>query len=252
MVSFAVAGGGVGPHYDRYDVFLLQGHGQREWRLGGLCDDNTPLLDHEHLQLMEPFQPTDTFILEPGDALYVPPQIAHWGIALDDCITYSIGFRAANLADLMARRVDGVLDQLLPTLLLEDRHSVIGIARPGEITAEHMRNAKAAIDHATQQLDEFLWLGELVTEIPDIAEPRANALTGAQVSLSNNARMAWMQRTRDLCIFVNGDSCPADAGALDLIVALCAGQAVALSALQQADRNVAEFLMDQNALISKE
>ena len=64
--------------------------------------------------------------------------------------------------------------------------------------------------------------------------------------------MAWMQRTRDLCIFVNGDSCPADAGALDLIVALCAGQSVALAALQQADPNVAKFLMDQNALISKE
>lgn len=252
MVSFANSGGGVGPHFDRYDVFLLQGYGQREWRLGGLCDDKTPLIDHNHLQLMESFQPTDTFVLKPGDALYVPPQFAHWGVALNDCITYSIGFRAAKLTDLMARRVDGILDRLAPTLLLEDRHSVSDIARPGEITHDHIRNAREAIDRATLALDDSIWLGELVTELSEVPEHASNALTGTQVNLSQGARMAWLERTHDLCIFVNGDSFPTDKSALNLVIALCAGQSVAISELQQADTHFAEFLMDQNALISKE
>ena len=81
MVSYATDEAGVGPHFDRYDVFLLQGDGQREWRLGPHCDERTPQLSENGLNLIPPFEPEHTFGLEAGDVLYVPPGIAHWGVA---------------------------------------------------------------------------------------------------------------------------------------------------------------------------
>ena len=94
MVSFATDRAGVGPHFDRYDVFLLQGAGRREWRIGPHCDDETPQLQENGLNLIQPFEAAETYVLEPGDVLYVPPGIAHWGVALGQAITYSLGFRA--------------------------------------------------------------------------------------------------------------------------------------------------------------
>ncbi len=79
MVSYAVDGGGVGPHFDRYDVFLLQGLGTRRWYLGDFCDDKTPRLEHESLHLLQSFSAQQEYLLEPGDVLYVPPGLAHWG-----------------------------------------------------------------------------------------------------------------------------------------------------------------------------
>src|SRR3990170_7562789 len=102
MVSYAVEGGGVGPHFDQYDVFLVQGLGRRRWQLGRLCDHATELLPHDDLRLLASFEPTDEWILEPGDILYVPPRVAHNGIAVsDDCMTYSIGFRAPSRRELI-------------------------------------------------------------------------------------------------------------------------------------------------------
>ena len=92
MVSYAVDGGGVGAHSDNYDVFLVQGLGQRRWQVGARCDHTTQLLPHDDLRLLASFEPTGEWILDPGDILYVPPGVPHNGIAVgDDCMTYSIG-----------------------------------------------------------------------------------------------------------------------------------------------------------------
>ena len=97
MVSYASDGGGVGPHFDQYDVFLVQGLGTRRWQVGALCDDSTELLPHDDLRLLANFEATDEWLLEPGDMLYVPPRFAHNGVAVgDDCMTYSVGFRAGT------------------------------------------------------------------------------------------------------------------------------------------------------------
>src|SRR6218665_527602 len=79
MVSYAATGGGVGPHFDQYDVFLVQGLGRRRWRVGAHCDRTTALRDHKQLRLLTGFEATDEWVLEPGDILYVPPRIAHDG-----------------------------------------------------------------------------------------------------------------------------------------------------------------------------
>ena len=164
MVSFATDHAGVGPHFDRYDVFLLQGTGRREWRIGPYCDDETPQLQENGLNLIPPFEPAETYVLEPGDVLYVPPGVAHWGVALGEAITYSLGFRAPSVGDLMARRTDAALELIATTSLLEDGASLRSPSRPGEITIEHIANARDAINNALDALDSGQWFGEVITE----------------------------------------------------------------------------------------
>lgn len=101
MVSYAPDQGSVGPHYDQYDVFLLQGLGKRHWRLGQYCDTNTPMLADSALRIVQDFQATQDWLLEPGDMLYVPPGLAHWGVAEGECMTYSIGFRAPSATEML-------------------------------------------------------------------------------------------------------------------------------------------------------
>ena len=102
MVSYATKGGGVGPHFDRYDVFLVQGQGQREWQIGQTCHQDTPLQEGQPLSLLTEFNGTETYLLSPGDILYVPPYASHWGTALDnDCMTYSVGFRSPSKAEML-------------------------------------------------------------------------------------------------------------------------------------------------------
>lgn len=100
MVSYATRGGGVGPHVDSYDVFLLQGLGTRQWRISRQRDH--ALDPRAPLKILKDFRPQRTWTLAPGDMLYLPPHIAHDGIALEPCTTYSIGFRAPRYAELLA------------------------------------------------------------------------------------------------------------------------------------------------------
>ena len=110
MVSYATDGGGVGPHFDRYDVFLIQGLGKRRWQVGAACDSASELVPHDDLCLLANFAVAEEWILEPGDILYLPPGIAHNGVAVgDDCMTYSIGFRAPSRTELIAHWCDHLL-----------------------------------------------------------------------------------------------------------------------------------------------
>lgn len=102
MASYAAPGGSVGPHFDQYDVFLIQVAGHRRWQIGGYCDDQTPLLAGTELQIIEDFQATEDWLLGPGDMLYLPPGLAHWGVAEDACTTFSLGFRSPLLSDMLA------------------------------------------------------------------------------------------------------------------------------------------------------
>jgi 50S ribosomal protein L16 3-hydroxylase len=134
MVSYAVDQGGVGAHFDNYDVFLVQGLGERRWQIGRKCDSATALLPHDDLRLLASFEPTEEWILGPGDILYVPPGVAHNGIAEgDDCMTYSIGFRAPSRSELIARWADHLIDGIEE----DDRYTDPGLSaqeNPGEIS----------------------------------------------------------------------------------------------------------------------
>ncbi|MEQ1538574.1 MAG: cupin domain-containing protein [Sphingorhabdus sp.] len=161
MVSYATDGGGVGPHFDQYDVFLIQGNGQRRWRVGQLCDDNSALLPNDELRLLANFQATDEWLLEPGDILYVPPRIAHDGVAVgDDCMTYSIGFRAPSRHEL----ITSFADDLVAEMEDDDRYADPGIAtqaNPGEISAEALAALHKMVTEKLADRDAFAkWFGE--------------------------------------------------------------------------------------------
>jgi 50S ribosomal protein L16 3-hydroxylase len=110
MVSYAAPGGGVGPHLDNYDVFLLQGFGRRRWRYGRQQDASfRPGLP---LRILERFAPTADHVFASGDLLYLPPQWAHDGVAVEACTTYSIGFRAATVQELATAFLDFLRDEI--------------------------------------------------------------------------------------------------------------------------------------------
>ncbi|MDD2833655.1 MAG: cupin domain-containing protein [Methylotenera sp.] len=114
MVSYAPDGGGVGPHFDSYDVFLLQGQGKRLWRISEQTD--LTLIDGAPLRILQHFDTAQEWLLEAGDMLYLPPHLAHWGIAVSegktDCMTYSIGFRAPKEQELATEFLGFMQDKL--------------------------------------------------------------------------------------------------------------------------------------------
>ena len=235
MVSYASDGGGVGAHFDQYDVFLVQGLGRRRWRVGPRCDSATPLLPHDDLRLIADFEATDEWVLEPGDILYVPPCFAHDGVAVgDDCMTYSIGFRAPSRAELVEHWSEHLVDALPD----EDRYADPDLVRqdhPGEIAASAIDRLHGLVLEALSDRATFArWFGAYSSQ-PKYAdtdwqpeEPAdvnmARALIAAQVPLCRNpaSRFAFMTQADDaVTLFVDGQSfdCVGD-GAL-LARALC-------------------------------
>lgn len=141
MVSYAPKGGSVGKHFDFYDVFLVQGHGYRRWQLGQMCDVNTAFVPNQPLKLLPEIDVQFDEVLAPGDLLYVPPGMAHYGVAEDDCLTFSFGFRMPNVAGMMER----ISDQFSANTLLQN--PVVDIARKqmgqiGEINATELSHLK--------------------------------------------------------------------------------------------------------------
>ena len=109
MISYATDTGGVGPHYDSYDVFLLQAHGQRRWRIGKQKD--LTLLPDMPVKILANFEPETEYVLEPGDMLYLPPRYCHDGIAMGECMTYSIGYRVPNRGELAGELLQRLADE---------------------------------------------------------------------------------------------------------------------------------------------
>ena len=113
MASFAPVGGGVGPHFDYYDVFLIQASGSREWKLGNRCNENTALQSNQDLKLLAEFECQQSHILESADMLYIPAGIAHWGTAVsDECITLSVGFRAPSEKEIIQHALENLIFDL--------------------------------------------------------------------------------------------------------------------------------------------
>lgn len=120
MISFATRGAGTGPHFDHYDVFILQGQGRRRWQLGQWCDATTPVNSRSGLKILHQFEPTETLELSAGDLLYIPAGLAHHGISHDDSLSYSIGFRAPSAAELLNELAHEAADVLPPDLRYRD------------------------------------------------------------------------------------------------------------------------------------
>ena len=120
MVSYAVTGGSVGPHTDTYDVFLIQASGKRRWQIGNRAGSDA-LLPDLPVRILEKFAPEETWTLEPGDVLYLPLGVAHWGVAEDaDCMTWSVGLRAPSVAEMLGSFTQFLLDHVPESLHFKD------------------------------------------------------------------------------------------------------------------------------------
>ena len=229
MVSYAVAGGSVGPHYDNYDVFLLQGEGSRRWQLGQFCDETSALVPHESLRILCDFVPREEYLLGPGDMLYVPPGVAHWGVAQAECTTISIGFRAPRIQDMLSRWVDELLQEMQPDQFYRDDQRA-PVTRAGEISPADLSRAKTQLQTAMNRFRDTRWFGELVTEPRDppsydgeeIASAHALLKAGVKVvELRTYSKVAWQEETEDIVVFANGQSRPFNVSILPSLLTLC-------------------------------
>jgi 50S ribosomal protein L16 3-hydroxylase len=205
MISFATDRGGVGPHFDSYDVFLLQAAGRRRWRYGRQRD--LALRDDVPLKVLARFEPEHDEVLEPGDMLYLPPRYAHDGVAVGECQTYSIGFRAPGRAELgrelLQRLADAGPEDAADRLYRDPAQPAT--AAPGAIPQSLRDFAREAVEAALrdpQAVDRAL--GEYLTE------PKANVWFEAQPAPRRLRSVALDARTRMMHdaghVFINGES----------------------------------------------
>jgi len=212
MVSYAVDGGGVGPHFDNYDVFLLQGMGQRRWRIGAQRDK--ALVDGLPLKILADFRPSQEWLLDPGDLLYLPPQWAHDGSAVGECMTFSIGFRAPPAQELA--------EQFL--MHLQDRIALSGRYRDPDLQHQQHSAEIAApmIDQVDRMLAKLRWNRATVRDFLgcSLTEPKAQVVFAAPSRPLSRQRFAERTATQGLCLdiktqllfagtrfYINGEPC---------------------------------------------
>ncbi|TLX56129.1 cupin domain-containing protein [Stutzerimonas nosocomialis] len=236
MISFATPGGGVGPHFDNYDVFLLQAQGKRRWRIGQMCDSESPLLDHADLRILADFEGTEEWVLEPGDMLYLPPRLAHYGTAEDDCMTYSLGFRAPSAAEVLTHFTD-FLAQFLPD---EERYSDADLEPtddPFQIQQDALdRLKKLLAEHMSDERLLLTWFGQFMTEPrypervaeADIDEDEFLSALGEGAVLLRNpaARLAWSEVDIGLLLFASGQSRLLPGHLRELLKLICSADAL--------------------------
>jgi 50S ribosomal protein L16 3-hydroxylase len=236
MVSYATAGGGVGPHYDQYDVFLIQGKGSRRWQIGARCDSATPLRQNTELRLLQEFGSEQEVVLEPGDILYLPPRFAHFGTALQDSLCYSVGFRAPSYAELLQGYCDELTMTLSEDLRFED-------PAPFDWPGDGAINERS-VEFILDRLDEMIgkkhqlldFFGKYVTEpryperiefestCPDATELQQLAMSSGTPLIyqkNPNSRFAYFNDQQGLVLFVDGEQFDCATQQLALVKKLC-------------------------------
>jgi 50S ribosomal protein L16 3-hydroxylase len=211
MVSFATDGGGVGPHFDSYDVFLLQAQGRRRWRIGAQQD--LSLVEGLPLKILANFEPEEEFVLEPGDMLYLPPHYAHDGVAEGECMTYSIGFRSPSFQELG----EAFLQFMADSIDLPGRYADPDL-QPARNPAEIPKDMLTSI---TEELNKVRWDEEDVTIFlgEHLSEPKHNVFftpvakpltvgrfmeQAAKRGLKLSAKTLMLYRGKH--VFINGES----------------------------------------------
>ncbi|MDO9205251.1 cupin domain-containing protein [Methylotenera sp.] len=185
MVSYAPDGGGVGPHFDSYDVFLLQGQGKRLWRISQQTD--LTLVEDAPLRILKSFDTSQEWLLEAGDMLYLPPHLAHWGIAVSegatDCMTYSIGFRAPKNQELATEFLGFMQDRLN-----QDKLVLEGIYQDADLTLQiHPAEIDSKmISKVSANLQKIKWSDDVVAEFLGtyLSDPKADVVFDAHKKIA--------------------------------------------------------------------
>ncbi|MBB3226782.1 50S ribosomal protein L16 3-hydroxylase [Luteibacter sp. Sphag1AF] len=225
MVSYAENGGGVGAHVDQYDVFLIQGIGERHWAISD--DPEAPLEFRNDVELkqLKVFEPTHEWVLEPGDMLYLPPGVPHDGVALGDCMTLSVGMRAPSQAELTGDLADFLAERMPEELRYADP-DLTPAKHAGEIDLSAINRLRQALPFAVALDRELLadWFGRFITRYRNaqMAAAPAKATTraaldkaldgGARILRHPYARLAWVRQRKGATLYVSGHgyACPAD------------------------------------------
>lgn len=229
MVSFASPGGSVGPHFDSYDVFLLQIAGTRRWRVSSQRD--LALVEGAPLKLLRDFRADREWLLAPGDMLYLPPRFAHDGIAVDHCLTASVGFRAPSAQELGTRFLEFLQDELDLDGMYRDP-DLQAQPRPGRIGTAMLHKVRHMLDRIDWHDRDILgFLGQYLTEpkphvvfAPPTRPLAAVAFTrrAAGLGVRLDAKTQMLYRGRQ--VFINGERCKIGRAAAPLLTKLADGR----------------------------
>jgi len=260
MISYATPNGGVGPHFDYYDVFLVQGQGSRIWKTGQRCTSEDISRTSSGLKLLAEFHTEHEWLLEPGDVLYVPPGIAHWGVSRDNSLCYSLGFRAPSVSEMVLGYSDECSDRLCPDQRYVDPVLKTG-KRPGEIDKSALQQMQQMLQHALNDKHAMnLWFGRHMTQPKNLDQFRPAAslpdLRHQKLLLIAHpaARFAWQQQGKDIVLFANGEILqhPSSALLLKLVQQLAMFNSPVWTSIyskHKACRNTLETLLAQGALL---
>jgi 50S ribosomal protein L16 3-hydroxylase len=213
MISYATPNGGVGPHFDYYDVFLVQGMGSRTWQLGQRCSASDILLTSSGLKLLKEFHATESVVLQQGDILYIPPGVAHWGTSIDNSISYSIGFRAPDNESLLLGYSDFLAAACSPDQRYTDPPLDPSAMLPGEIDTTALNRARRQFQSLVNNEQAFAeWFGNLMTQprypernVPARRLPRLDK-PGLLLRTALSSRIAWQKTDRQLLVSCNGET----------------------------------------------
>lgn len=235
MASYGHAGASCGPHFDHYDVFLLQVRGEKQWLLadGPFTDDD--LLPDANIRLLEHFPFNQTLTQSAGDLLYIPPGVGHYGIASDDSLTLSIGLRNPTLVEMISSLADQITDSMTATETLDDR---LGAADMG-LQATDIEKLRARLIPALSQPETIgRWFGCFMTEPPRpelIVPGEYNSLnwSARQGNLVCHlaTRLCHQARVSDVLLFVNGEALEAPSSVVNWFAPLARLRTIPLTTI---------------------
>ena len=247
MISYATDGGGVGPHFDSYDVFLLQASGRRRWQIG--AQEDLSLVEGMPLKILQNFTPQEEYVLEAGDMLYLPPHYAHDGVAEGECMTYSIGFRAPSYQELG----EAFLQFMADSIDLPGRYADPDL-EPAKHPAEIPRHM---LDTITEEMNKVRFTEEDVTIFlgEHMSEPKHNVFfTGPGKALTMGRfveavakrgvvlSLKTLMLYRGKHVFINGESFAVGRADKLLLDALANERALSGAAASGASDDVMEAL----------
>jgi 50S ribosomal protein L16 3-hydroxylase len=262
MVSYAPNQGSVGPHLDAYDVFLIQTHGRRRWRISTRPYGEQDLIPDLEIKVLSRFETEQEWLLEPGDVLYLPPGVAHWGIAEGDCMTCSVGFRSPGQQELAAGWLAELLELTDDELRYRDPAD-LPLHLGGRIPADAVAQVRAMLDSLRQWDDTAMtrWFGRYITEPkPQLTpEPAEEALTLAALEMSlaagdrlvahPYARLAYAAEPgKPAMLFADGESFM-PAGLPAGLVTLCDRQPAGIEQLPADCHDLLLALYNQGSLV---